>query len=51
MWQVMTPDQFIPLIVQFNLSQRFDMLVLEMLFSTLYQYPGNIFPLICCLTR
>lgn len=40
---MMTPDQFIPLIVQFNLSQRFDMLVLEMLFSTLYQYPGQHF--------
>jgi EAL domain-containing protein (putative c-di-GMP-specific phosphodiesterase class I) len=26
---VIMPDQFIPLIVQFNLSQRFDMLVLE----------------------
>lgn len=40
---MMTPDQFIPLIVQFNLSQRFDMLVLEMLFSTLHQYPGQHF--------
>jgi EAL domain-containing protein (putative c-di-GMP-specific phosphodiesterase class I) len=33
------PDQFIPLIVQFNLSQRFDMLVLETLFSVLHQHP------------
>ncbi|MFK3706410.1 EAL domain-containing protein [Klebsiella sp. NPDC088457] len=40
---IMTPDQFIPLIAQFNLSQRFDMLVLETLFSTLHQHPGQHF--------
>lgn len=40
---MITPDQFIPLIVQFNLSQRFDMLVLETLFSTLHQHPGQHF--------
>lgn len=40
---VITPDRFIPLIVQFNLSQRFDMLVLETLFSTLHRHPGQHF--------
>ena len=40
---MLTPDQFVPLIVQFNLSQRFDMLVLETLFSTLHQHPGQHF--------
>lgn len=40
---MIAPDQFIPLIVQFNLSQRFDMLVLETLFSTLHQHPGQHF--------
>lgn len=40
---VIMPDQFIPLIVQFNLSQRFDMLVLETLFSSLHQHPGQRF--------
>lgn len=40
---VIMPDQFIPLIVQFNLSQRFDMLVLETLFSVLHQHPGQRF--------
>ncbi|STW13675.1 diguanylate cyclase/cyclic diguanylate phosphodiesterase [Klebsiella pneumoniae subsp. rhinoscleromatis] len=37
------PDRFIPLIVQFNLSQRFDMLVLETLFSMLHKHPGQRF--------
>jgi EAL domain-containing protein (putative c-di-GMP-specific phosphodiesterase class I) len=40
---VITPERFIPLIVQFNLSQRFDMLVLETLFSTLHRHPGQHF--------
>lgn len=40
---VIMPDQFIPLIVQFNLSQRFDMLVLETLFSSLHRHPGQQF--------
>lgn len=40
---VIMPDQFIPLIVQFNLSQRFDMLVLETLFSVLHQHAGQRF--------
>lgn len=40
---IITPDRFIPLIAQFNLSQRFDMLVLETLFSQLDQHPGQRF--------
>lgn len=40
---IITPDRFIPLIAQFNLSQRFDMQVLETLFSTAHQYPGMHF--------
>lgn len=40
---VIMPDRFIPLIVQFNLSQRFDMLVLETLFSMLHKHPGQRF--------
>ena len=40
---IITPDRFIPLIAQFNLSQRFDMLVLETLFSQLEKHPGRRF--------
>lgn len=40
---IITPDRFIPLIAQFNLSQRFDMLVLETLFSQIDHHPGRRF--------
>lgn len=40
---IITPDRFIPLIVQFNLSQRFDMQVLETLFSSLKNHHGQHF--------
>ncbi|VUS40951.1 EAL domain-containing protein [Klebsiella spallanzanii] len=40
---IIMPDRFIPLIVQFNLSQRFDMQVLETLFSRLNHHPGKHF--------
>lgn len=41
--EFMTPDRFIPLIAQFNLSKRFDMLVLETLFRQLKDFPGARF--------
>lgn len=40
---MMMPDQFIPLIAQFNLSQIFDMQVLERLFQTMGAFPGAHF--------
>lgn len=40
---IITPDRFIPLIAQFNLSQRFDMQILETLFSSLIHHPGKHF--------
>ena len=40
---IITPDRFIPLIAQFNLSQRFDMQVLETLFSSLNHHHGQHF--------
>lgn len=40
---VMTPDKFIPIITQFNLSKRFDMQVLETLFRALSNHPGQRF--------
>lgn len=40
---IITPDRFIPLIAQFNLSQRFDMQVLETLFSSLKHHHGRHF--------
>ncbi|CAH5643187.1 Cyclic di-GMP phosphodiesterase YfgF [Klebsiella oxytoca] len=40
---IITPDRFIPLIAQFNLSQRFDMQVLETLFSSLKNHHGRHF--------
>ncbi|EPS5420829.1 EAL domain-containing protein [Klebsiella michiganensis] len=40
---IITPDRFIPLIAQFNLSQRFDMQVLETLFSSLNHHQGQHF--------
>lgn len=38
---VMTPDQFIPLIAQFNLSARFDLLVVEALLTWLSAHPSS----------
>lgn len=40
---IITPDKFIPPIAQFNLSQRFDMQVLETLFSSLRHHQGQLF--------
>ena len=40
---IITPDKFIPPIAQFNLSQRFDMQVLETLFSSLRHHQGQHF--------
>lgn len=37
--QIMTPDQFIPVIAQFNLGTRFDMLVVERLLQWMQQHP------------
>lgn len=37
------PDKFIPVLTQFNLSQRFDMLVLEQLFQSLAAFPEQRF--------
>lgn len=48
---IITPDRFIPLIAQFNLSQRFDMQVLETLFSSLKTTTVGISPLTCCPIR
>lgn len=41
--QFMTPDQFIPVIAQFNLSKRFDMLVVETLLRAMKDLPGERF--------
>lgn len=41
--KVITPDQFIPVIAQFNLSKRFDMLVVETLFRAMKALPGERF--------
>lgn len=46
---VIMPDRFIPLIVQFNLSQRFDMLVLETLFRCSISIPASDSRSTCCL--
>lgn len=40
---LVTPDKFIPVLAQFNLSKRFDMQVLEYLFSSLDELPGYRF--------
>lgn len=37
--EVLTPDRFIPVIAQFNLSKRFDMQVVETLFRSLSDFP------------
>lgn len=37
------PDKFIPVLAQFNLSKRFDMQVLEYLFSSLDELGGKRF--------
>ncbi|VEB96051.1 Cyclic di-GMP phosphodiesterase YfgF [Cedecea lapagei] len=39
--QNITPDKFIPLIAEFNLSTRFDMMVMKMLLEWLAKHPGN----------
>ena len=41
--QIITPDQFIPVIAQFNLSKRFDLLVVETLFKAMKDLPGERF--------
>lgn len=38
---IMTPDQFIPLIAQFNLSARFDLQVVEALLNWLSAHPSD----------
>lgn len=43
--ELITPDKFIPIITQFNLSYRFDMQVVETLFSKMKHYPGHRFSL------
>ncbi|HDT6543290.1 TPA: EAL domain-containing protein [Kluyvera ascorbata] len=40
---MVTPDKFIPVLAQFNLSKRFDMQVLEYLFSSLDELPDKNF--------
>lgn len=40
---MVTPDKFIPILAQFNLSKRFDMQVLEYLFSSLDELPDMSF--------
>ncbi|KNC89607.1 hypothetical protein GM30_07070 [Trabulsiella odontotermitis] len=41
--EIITPDLFIPVVAQFNLSKRFDMQVLETLFTSLHAHPGQHF--------
>jgi len=41
--EIITPDQFIPVIAQFNLSKRFDLLVVETLFREMKTLPGERF--------
>lgn len=40
---IVMPDKFIPVLAQFNLSKRFDMQVLEYLFSSLDELSGKSF--------
>ncbi|HEY3983068.1 EAL domain-containing protein [Cedecea sp.] len=39
--QNITPDKFIPIIAEFNLSTRFDMMVMKMLLAWLAKHPGD----------
>ncbi len=39
--EIFTPDRFIPLIAQFNLSHRFDMCVMEKLLLWLRDHPST----------
>jgi EAL domain-containing protein (putative c-di-GMP-specific phosphodiesterase class I) len=39
--EIFTPDRFIPLIAQFNLSHRFDMCVMEKLLLWLRDHPAR----------
>lgn len=41
--KVITPDRFIPVIAQFNLSERFDLQVVETLFRAMKTLPGERF--------
>lgn len=40
--QIITPDKFIPIIAEFNLSTRFDMLVMKKLVNFLYLHPNDM---------
>ncbi|NIF46428.1 EAL domain-containing protein [Enterobacter sp. Ap-1006] len=40
--QHITPDKFIPIVAEFNLSTRFDMMVMKMLLTWLAKHPGNV---------
>ncbi|RJT20302.1 EAL domain-containing protein [Buttiauxella izardii] len=39
--ELITPDKFIPVIAEFNLSTRFDMLILKKLVNFLYLHPSD----------
>lgn len=39
--QSITPDKFIPIVAEFNLSTRFDMMVMKMLLAWLAKHPGD----------
>ncbi|WP_054179487.1 EAL domain-containing protein [Trabulsiella odontotermitis] len=41
--ETITPDLFIPVVAQFNLSKLFDMQVLETLFTSMHAHPGQHF--------
>lgn len=40
--QNITPDKFIPIVAEFNLSTRFDMMVMKMLLAWLANHPGDM---------
>ncbi|TNV20244.1 sensor domain-containing phosphodiesterase [Buttiauxella sp. B2] len=40
--QIIAPDKFIPIIAEFNLSTRFDMLVVKKLVNFLYLHPNDM---------
>lgn len=40
--EIITPDRFIPLIAQFNLSHRFDLNVLEKLLMWMRSHPSDV---------
>ncbi|ALR77567.1 EAL domain-containing protein [[Enterobacter] lignolyticus] len=41
--EIIMPDRFIPVVAQFNLSKRFDMQVVEMLFRAMEAFPNERF--------